>query len=204
MQQGALANNKLITTRYNKFRACIRARILSLSSDAALSLSSLPGSSLPLIASALFLYACLTTHALAQTQKSTSSSAFTFSIPAQDANEALTELAKQANTTLLFPFDLAKRVKTNALEGEFTLNQALRQLLEGTELAVVTDESGKVSIRSRASLIADKTPEKKQTRTNEDKSFGLEKIAVVGTRSSPRSVVDSPVPLDIIDSESLG
>lgn len=204
MQQGALANNKLITTRYNKFRAYIRARILSLSSGAALSRSSLPRSSLPFVTSALFLYTSLTTNALAQVQENTSSSAFTFSIPAQDANEALTELAKQANTTLLFPFDLAKRVKTNALEGEFTLNQALQQLLEGTELAVVTDESGKVSIRSRASLIADKTPEKKKTRTNEDKSFGLEKIAVVGTRSSPRSVVDSPVPLDIIDIESLG
>ena len=77
-----------------------------------------------------------------------------FSIPAQNANEALTELAKQANTTLLFPFDLAKKVKTNALEGTFTLNEALAQLLEGTELAVVTDESGALSIRSRSSLVA--------------------------------------------------
>jgi len=135
---------------------------------------------------------------------SSPSSAFTFSIPAQDANEALTELAKQANTTLLFPFDLAKRVKTNALEGEFTLSQALQQLLEGTELAVVTDESGKVSIRSRASLIANTKSEETNVKTKEDKSFGLEKIAVVGTRSAPRSVVDSPVPLDIIDSGSLG
>ena len=57
--------------------------------------------------------------------------AYSFSIPAQNANEALTELAKQANTTLLFPFDLAKKVKTNALEGTFTLNEALAQLLEG-------------------------------------------------------------------------
>lgn len=146
------------------------------------------------------------TSAIAQAAAADSSpsSAFNFSIPAQDANEALTELAKQANTTLLFPFDLAKRVKTNALEGEFTLSQALQQLLEGTELAVVTDESGKVSIRSRASLIANTKSEETSAKTKEDKSFGLEKIAVVGTRSAPRSVVDSPVPLDIIDSESLG
>ncbi|NKX32680.1 TonB-dependent receptor, partial [Alteromonadaceae bacterium A_SAG1] len=32
---------------------------------------------------------------------------------------------------------------------------------------------------------------------------GLEKIAVVGTRNSPRSAVDSPVPLDVIGSETL-
>lgn len=129
--------------------------------------------------------------------------AFSFSIPAQDANEALTELAKQANTTLLFPFDLAKRVKTNALEGTFTLNQALMQLLEGTELAVVTDESGALSIRSRASLVAKEPTDERIEQEPEDTGHALEKIAVVGTRSSPRSVVESPVPLDIIDSKSL-
>ena len=127
---------------------------------------------------------------------------FSFSIPAQDANEALTELAKQANTTLLFPFDLAKRVKTKALEGTFTLNEALMQLLEGTELAVVLDESGALSIRSRSSLVAKQPLEQKESEP-EDTSTSLEKIAVVGTRSTPRSVVESPVPLDIISAESL-
>ena len=129
--------------------------------------------------------------------------AYSFSIPAQNANEALTELAKQANTTLLFPFDLAKKVKTNALEGTFTLNEALAQLLEGTELAVVTDESGAVSIRSRSSLVAKETQTQDTEKKTEEGGNGLEKIAVVGTRNSPRSAVDSPVPLDVIGSETL-
>ena len=129
--------------------------------------------------------------------------AYNFSIPAQNANEALTELAKQANTTLLFPFDLAKKVKTNALEGTFTLNEALAQLLEGTELAVVTDESGAVSIRSRSSLVAKETQPQDTEKKTDEGGNGLEKIAVVGTRNSPRSAVDSPVPLDVIGSETL-
>ena len=129
--------------------------------------------------------------------------AYSFSIPAQNANEALTELAKQANTTLLFPFDLAKKVKTNALEGTFTLNEALAQLLEGTELAVVTDESGAVSIRSRSSLVAKETQTRDTEKKTDEGGNGLEKIAVVGTRNSPRSAVDSPVPLDVIGSETL-
>ena len=129
--------------------------------------------------------------------------AYSFSIPAQNANEALTELAKQANTTLLFPFDLAKKVKTNALEGTFTLNEALAQLLEGTELAVVTDESGAVSIRSRSSLVAKETQPQDTEKKTDEGGNGLEKIAVVGTRNSPRSAVDSPVPLDVIGSETL-
>ena len=129
--------------------------------------------------------------------------AITFSIPAQNANEALTELAKQANTTLLFPFDLARKVKTNALEGTFTLNEALTQLLEGTELAVITDETGALTIRSRSSLLAQSKQSDENEEKVEEKSNGLEKIAVVGTRNSPRSAVDSPVPLDVIGADAL-
>ena len=132
-----------------------------------------------------------------------SSGAITFSIPAQNANEALTELAKQANTTLLFPFDLARKVKTNALEGTFTLDEALTQLLEGTALAVISDENGVLSIRSRSSLLAKPKQSENNENEVEEKSNGLEKIAVVGTRNSPRSAVDSPVPLDVIGSDAL-
>lgn len=119
------------------------------------------------------------------TQPQTSINEFSFSIPAQNANEALTELAKQANTTLLFPFDLAKKVKTNALEGTFTLNEALSQLLKDTELAVVVDEAGMLSIRSRSSLLAKANQANKEEKASEEGNNGLEKIAVVGTRNAP-------------------
>ncbi|WP_334018793.1 TonB-dependent receptor [Alteromonas sp. S015] len=149
------------------------------------------------------LYAQSESFALPKEQAIPKSDAYRFSIPAQNANEALTELAKQANTTLLFPFDLAKKVKTNALKGTFTLNEALSQLLEGTPLAVVTDESGALSIRSRASLVAKGKQQENIQKKVDEGSNGLEKIAVVGTRNSPRSAVDSPVPLDVIGSETL-
>ena len=129
--------------------------------------------------------------------------AFNFSIPAQNANEALTELAKQANTTLLFPFDLAKKVTTNALNGTFTLNEALAQLLDGTELAVVEDESGLLSIRSRASLLAKSEQPAVSEQSGDEGKNGLEKIAIVGSRNAPRSAVDSAVPLDVIGAETL-
>jgi len=146
---------------------------------------------------------CYVGHAGAQEAQDNDVS-FQFSVPAQDADDALTELAKQANTTLLFPFDLAQTVKTNSLVGEYTLNQALTKLLEGTELAVVTDSTGQVSIRSRANINAQRdNQDAPEAKPDEDTGTSLERIAVVGTRSSPRSVVDSPVPLDIIGAESL-
>lgn len=143
------------------------------------------------------------TSSLAQ-QNTTPDGPITFSIPAQDADAALTELAKQANTTLLFPFDIAKRVKANALSGSFTLNEALVLLLEGTPLAVVTSAAGEISIRSRAALEVKAQDGRKVAKNKQDDGeHQLERIAVVGTRSTPRSVVDSPVPLDIIGSDAL-
>lgn len=156
-----------------------------------------------LLGSTGVLFAQSTSESHTHSELNASPGAFSFSIPAQNANEALTELAKQANTTLLFPFDLAKKVKTNALEGTFTLNEALAQLLEGTELAVITDETGAVSIRSRSSLLVQPKPSDDNLQKVEEESNGLEKIAVVGTRNSPRSAVDSPVPLDVIGSDAL-
>ena len=143
-------------------------------------------------------------HAQTTHSSATPRDSFQFSIPAQEADDALTELAKQANTTLLFPFDIAQQITTKSLVGEYTLSEALMKLLEGTELAIVTDESGTVSIRSKSSLNA-KVQQSVATeqKTPEDEGGTLERIAVVGTRSTPRSVVDSPVPLDIIGSESL-
>ena len=93
-------------------------------------------------------------HAQTTHSSATPRDSFQFSIPAQEADDALTELAKQANTTLLFPFDIAQQITTKSLVGEYTLSEALMKLLEGTELAIVTDESGTVSIRSKSSLNA--------------------------------------------------
>ncbi len=140
---------------------------------------------------------------LAEDSEKASNQAYHFSIPAQTADEALTYLAKQANTTLLFPFELAQEVVTNPIEGEFTLSEALSLLLEGTELAVVAGSEGHLSIRSRREVQA---PEVVTDTTEEQgkEEFGLERIAVVGTRSLPRSAVSSPVPVDIIDGNELG
>lgn len=126
-----------------------------------------------------------------------------FSIPAQKADNALTEFARQANTTLLFPPELAEQITTNALEGEYTVAQALALLLQGTDLAMVVDEEGMVSVRSKSVIIASIEPEQPTTKTDESNDYQMERIAVVGSRSAPRSAVESPVPLDIIGAETL-
>lgn len=136
---------------------------------------------------------------------------YEFNIEAQRADLALTMFAQQANTTLLFPFEQAQKESANALQGTYTIELGLVKLLEGTGLYPIADESGSFTVKAivtdRRKLNPNKTTETSNSipvllpnALNEQR---IEKIAVVGTRSSPRSVIESPVPLDIISAHEL-
>ena len=56
-------------------------------------------------------------------------------IPSLDAAEALTRLAEQTDTIVLFPYDLAQGRQANEVVGRFTLTQAVEALLRGTGIA---------------------------------------------------------------------
>jgi iron complex outermembrane receptor protein len=128
----------------------------------------------------------------------------TFAIPALRADEALTLFAKQANITLLFPFDIAETITAKPLTGEYSLRQGLELLLEGSSLVVVQDENGLLSVQAKR-----KQPPPATTldaiESNEDAVFPavIEQIAVVGSRSLPRTVISSPVPIDVIGGPQL-
>lgn len=124
-----------------------------------------------------------------------------FSIDSQRADVALTEFAKQAGITLLFPYDEAEQITTPSLQGNFSPYEGLMRLLAGTPLAAKLDDNGLLSVQLvREPELAESSeslgePSYLQQSDNE---FVIEQIAVVGTRSAPRSIVTSPVPVDII------
>ena len=124
---------------------------------------------------------------------------YQFDIPSQGADKALILFAQQANTTLLFPIELAEQEVTNSLSGYYTIELALVKLLEGTGLYPVKDKKG-LSVKAIIQVDATEWQNLAGTDITDNifLSSGLEKIAVVGTRSAPRSVIDSPIPLDII------
>ena len=132
-----------------------------------------------------------------------------FDIEKQRADLALTLFAQQANTTLLFPFDLAEKEMANELKGEYSIELGIVKLLEGTGLYPVADESGLFSVKPIPQvdeILSEETSEQaaqEQVPAVPSYHDELEKIAIVGTRSSPRSVIDSPVPLDIIGGEEF-
>lgn len=57
-----------------------------------------------------------------------------FDIRRQPAADGLNEFARQANITLVFSFDLVAQADTHELRGEYPVDAALRQLLDGTGL----------------------------------------------------------------------
>jgi iron complex outermembrane receptor protein len=129
---------------------------------------------------------------------------FQFNIPSQSADKSLILFARQAETTLLFPIELAEQEVANELIGYYTLDLALVKLLEGTGLYPVKDKEG-LSVKAIVNVDSSELQSIVNENNSEEQYYSedLEKIAVVGTRSAPRSVIDSPVPLDIIGVEEF-
>ncbi|WP_340676752.1 TonB-dependent receptor [Paraglaciecola sp.] len=129
---------------------------------------------------------------------------YQFNIEQQAADKALTLFAQQANTTLLFPIELAERETANDLQGEFSLALGIVKLLEGTGLYPVNEQDGSISVRAIRYIEF----QPKNIKISDDFAANgnatyIEKIAIVGSRFPPRSVIDSPVPLDILSIEEF-
>ena len=126
---------------------------------------------------------------------------YDFSVRTQTADKALIELAGQAKTTLLFPFELAQQIVLPAITGRFTLEQALRQVLTDSPLSIHRDAKGFLTIVSRPIERTNdaKTPLQQSVPIEEENTQPeIERISVLGTRASARGAYESAVPLDII------
>ena len=93
---------------------------------------------------------------------------FEIEIPAMDAAPAINLLAEQTGAIVLFPYDLAKGRKANAVLGRYSLSDALDQLLEGSGL------SGQVSGERSITISIDENSERAEVQgipQNERDSF---------------------------------
>ncbi len=69
-----------------------------------------------------------------------------FDIPQQRADHSLTEFARQANITLIFPFEVAMEIKTNHLVGRYSIGDAVKILIENTHLKVQISDAGQLTL----------------------------------------------------------
>ena len=148
-----------------------------------------------------------------------------FDINKQRADKALIAFAKKANQTIVFSFDLTKKFQANKLKGFHSVQSGLKKLLKDSGLIAVVNNSGQLSIQvdkhhrgittmknttMKAVLVpvllgaasqAALAQEPAQTPNADD---NVEKIQIIGSRSlKERSVVDSPVPVDLISADDI-
>ncbi len=62
-----------------------------------------------------------------------------YSIPASAATDALAAFTEQSGEPIVYPADVVRGVRTNAVHGDLTARAALEQLIAGTDLVVVQD-----------------------------------------------------------------
>lgn len=85
--------------------------------------------------------------------------ALNLDIPAQRLDNALRALAKQSGKSIVFSTDLAETKEAPAIKGSLTINQALRQLLDHSDLEVHTTSAGGYAITHRKPAEAERLPE---------------------------------------------
>ena len=70
-----------------------------------------------------------------------------FNLDANSADVSLIEFAKQADLTIIFPYEKVQSRQANALKGSFTIEQGMSKLLENTGLAASFERDGVVTIK---------------------------------------------------------
>jgi len=75
-----------------------------------------------------------------------------FNIPQQRADLSLTQFAEQADLTLIFSLDKVSASTANKLTGNYSIEQAIKLLLEGTELVATLSDQGLLSINNKNDL----------------------------------------------------
>ena len=69
-----------------------------------------------------------------------------FNLPAQDAITGIPEFARQADTQILVPEALVQGKRTNAVQGEYMVNDALAILLAGTGLEIGSNDGRTITL----------------------------------------------------------
>ncbi len=172
---------------------------------------------------ALAAVACLSVMGLSDADADTSTRRPTH-IPAQRLGAALQALAHDRQFYVLFAAQDIAGLQTQGVIGDLTSQEALEQLLSGTDLTFrfVDDKTVKIfPNRAEARLLTER-PQLATTHiawvadsaaavqpapagdiASLEKDTELEAVAVIGSRGLPRTDVERPVPVDVVSGREL-
>ncbi|MGI9169539.1 MAG: TonB-dependent receptor plug domain-containing protein [Caulobacteraceae bacterium] len=122
-----------------------------------------------------------------------------FAISAQDLGTALTELARQGGREIYFQADLTRGKRSGPLEGELTVEQALRRLLSGSGLTWRID--------SRGSIVVEGDPPASPSVGRADRNGGVDAAdlteVIVTAQKRSELLADVPESVTVLSAETL-
>lgn len=128
-------------------------------------------------------------------QATTETARKSFNVPADNAETALKRFSEQSGQEVLFPTDVVRGVRTNAVRGQLSPREALEQMVADTGLTVVQDSrTGAFTVR-RASNAA---PAAANATPRNDGTLELETFEVSSSR------IGGPVNQTIFDTTENG
>lgn len=145
-----------------------------------------------------------------------------FKIDAQPLQKALLKYSEQAKTAVVAPTSLLEGKQSAGVNGQLSAKDALSVMLSGTGLVPQRGPSGALTLSAVPSGVeargdagpfpANPSPGQAQVATTQtasesgpatERSREDDIVVVTGTRGAPRSIIDSPTPIDVFTSEDL-
>jgi outer membrane receptor protein involved in Fe transport len=129
-------------------------------------------------------------------------------MPAAALSDALRALAKQADLQVSFPPEEVAGKRSPALKGTMSARQALRTLLQGTDLDIIEQSAGSIAVRhkepvsSRPAAKPRPPPSSDQPKADGASDDSLAEV-IVTSRKRAESVLDVPTSISALSSQSL-
>lgn len=123
-----------------------------------------------------------------------------YALPAGDLGQTLVQISRQSGVPIAFDPQHVAGQRAPALQGRYSSDQALEQVLQGSGLEYRQGEEGVVISAAPAAAAA----AGKARAQGASQDVRLEQVIVTGTRAQERTASASLSPIDIISAESLG
>ncbi|MBL4894773.1 MAG: TonB-dependent receptor [Emcibacter sp.] len=126
-----------------------------------------------------------------------------FSIESKSLRTALLEFSKQSGIQLIYVTKKQPTRNFHVLKGNYTIIEALTQLLDRTGYEYEFSEANTVTIRAINNIASQQNNDSDPYDSEDNREFRIEEIISVGTRSKGRTALKTPVPVDIINSHNM-
>ncbi len=142
-----------------------------------------------------------------------------FHIAAQPMQSALNALSEQSGVRLLYPFDQVAGLHSQAVSGRMPTREALEKIIQRSPLRIAMIQDGLIALSGPQAAVggliktsateAEAAPAAEPARPQQVAAAEtsapqtVEEVTVTGVRGKPRTVIDSPTPIDVLSSAEL-